>query len=561
MDLKILRILKKPNNQPGSSFEIAFTDTFGEKAKLLMPRKIIQSKTESKKWLLDHNFPNQDTNGWLKIFEILQAKEPTNNFGMLVNKTGFWEKGYLLPNGTFIGSKEKYDLFLESELTKYLPDCSISGSLDDWKKTIAPAALRSSRIMLAICNAISGYLLKITGIENGGFHNFGHSSIGKTTLIRCALSVSGPDTNMQSWNSTESALEEIAFARNGGIICLDELKTADPNPKTAAQITSAIVYKLSMGQGKATSNKYNDSEQYNWHIVILSTGEDSLAKHAKSGGIKRKPGEEVRMIDVPADAGQGWGIFETLPKEFANNAGDCAKYLADQVQHCHGVAQIAFLERLIADLNAENPKTSVKDKLTKWMEKFRIECGVDQKSGTEVRFANRFALACAAGCLAVNYDILPFSRQDVFNGIAVCYKAALAVKPENWEEQLIRHEEKLAEYLKSKGFPALNSKDTWSKKETEKYDGFSHTINDIQMIVLKPDVVKSLIPEFYLKDVLSIFRSKGYLLSDANGNNTRSITLNGEKVRFYCFVSPGDDESIEAVRKKNQGYAAKKSSK
>lgn len=49
MGLKILRILKKPDNQPGSSFEIAFTDTFDEKAKLLMPRKIIQSKTESKK--------------------------------------------------------------------------------------------------------------------------------------------------------------------------------------------------------------------------------------------------------------------------------------------------------------------------------------------------------------------------------------------------------------------------------------------------------------------------------------------------------------------------------
>lgn len=558
MDLEILYILKKPDNQPGSSFEIAFTDTFGEKVKLLMQRKIIQSKTESKKWLLDHNFPNQDTDGWIKVFEILQAKEPTNNFGMLVNKTGFWDKGYLLPNGSFIGPKDKYALFLESGIAKYLPNCSVSGSLDDWKKTIAPAALNSSRIMLALCGgSFSGYLLKITGIECGGFHFEGMSSIGKTTLLKCAASTSGPVSNIQTWNFTEAAVEEIAYARNDGLICFDELKAVHHDPDKAAQLTTAAIYKLSLGIGKATSNQYN-AEQYTWHIVILSTGEDSLAKHAKSGGIKRKLGEEVRMIDIPADAGEGSGIFEKIPDDY-KNANEYVTYLTKQTQHCYGTAQMAFLEKFVSDLKDENAEIQIKKQIDKWMKLFRKDCGVADL-GTEIRLANRFALAYAAGCLAVEYGVLPFTREDVFNGIAACYKAALAMKPESWEEKVKQLKSKLAKHLNSKEFLALDAKESWSKKEIEKNDGFSVSINNIPIIALKRDAVKRLIPEIYLNDVLNACKSKGCLLSDANGNNTRSITLNGKKVRFYCFVLPRDNESCKAVKEYNRGYAAKKSS-
>jgi len=268
----------------------------------------------------------------------------------------------------------------------------------------------------------------------------------------------------------------------------------------------------------------------------------------------------VRVIDIPADAGQGMGIFESLPEEFTDSS-TYAQYLDEQSQLFYGTPQVIFLERLIADLNAENPDTSVKDQLIEGMGLFRKRCGVDPKSGIEVRFANRFALAYAAGCLAVDYGVFPFTEKDVFNGISACYKAALSVKPESWEEKVEQHKSILAKYLSSNEFLALDTKESWSEKGIKENYGFSVFINDIPLIALERDVVEHLIPSIYLNDVLSICRSKGYLLSDANGTNTRSITLNGKKVRVYCFVLPGDKESIKAVRKKNQDYAAKKSGK
>lgn len=557
MDLEILHILKKTNKQ-GSALELGYTNILGEQANIIMPRKLIENKAKIKDFLLENNFPQQDKEGWKTVCEMLQAKEPTAKVGMFVNKTGFWNNGYLLANGSFIGPKENCTLFLESELGKYLPDCSTSGSLDDWKTTIAFVAPYSNRIMLAICAALSGSLLKLMGVESGGYHFYGRSSTGKTTLLRLALSTSGPDKNMQSWNSTETALEEIAYSRSDGFICLDELKAAASNPKAAAQTTTSIIYKLSMEKGKATANKYN-AEQYTWNIAILSTGEDSLHKHAESGGFKRKPGEEVRVIDIPADAGKGLGILDTLPPGFIN-ASECVKDLAEQVQQCHGSAQIVFLEKLVADMNNEDAEIPIKERIRKLMSKFLKDCGVDPNLGTEVRFANRFALAYAAGCLAVSYKVLPFSRKDVFLGISACYKAALSVKPESWKEQIIRHAERLETFLRSKKFIALESKAAWSEKAIEKNDGFGHTINKIPLIALKRNVVRNLIPPLYLKDVIDFCKSEGNLLIDAKGNSTRSITLNDQKVRFYCFVLPGDEKSKEAVKKRNQGYAAKKNS-
>lgn len=275
--------------------------------------------------------------------------------------------------------------------------------------------------------------------------------------------------------------------------------------------------------------------------------------------VKRMKGEEVRVIDVPADAGKGMGIFESLPKGFTDSS-TYAQYLDEQSQLFYGTPQAAFLESLIADINAENPETHVKDHLIKWMKLFLKDCGVDPHLGTEVRFANRFALAYAAGCLAVKYGVLPFTREDVFNGVSACYKAALAMKPEYCEEKVKQYIKKLANHLKLKEFLALDAKKLWSKKEIERNDGFCASIHDIPLIALKRDVVKHLIPDLYLKDVLNACKSKGYLLADANGNNTRSIALNGKKVRFYCFVSPGDEESKAAVSKRNQNYASKKSS-
>ncbi|MEZ5480133.1 MAG: hypothetical protein R3E95_22425 [Thiolinea sp.] len=62
-----------------------------------------------------------------------------------------------------------------------------------------------------------------------------------------------------------------------------------------------------------------------------------------------KAGQQVRVIDIPADAGQGLGVFDTLPEGFGNS-GDFADYLKDASKQQHGTAFVAYLETLVRDI-------------------------------------------------------------------------------------------------------------------------------------------------------------------------------------------------------------------
>lgn len=557
-DIEILCKLETQDADPNVFLAILYTDSSSKNRCELLPIELTLEERKAKIWLIKRGFPQHLLVEplWTEVFKKLQV--PVTKTGTIVKKFGYFKDSYFLPDKSFIGPQEAHTVHLHPKKSIFHPDYSKSGSLDEWKEKVAASALHSTRIMMGLCTGLSGYVLKIVEfIENGGSNLFGESSIGKTTVLKIMISISGPRCNLQSWNQTDTGIEELAYGHNDGFIAFDELKTLDQDNKEAAKRLSSIVYRLCSGIEKKRSENYK-RDQNRWRISIMSTGEDSLAKLAEKGGSSRMKGEEVRVIDIPADAGKGMGIFESLPEGFTDSS-TYVQHLDEQSQLFYGTPQAAFLERLVADLNAENLETPVKDQLIKWMRLFRKKCGVP-KSRIEVRFANRFALAYAAGCLAVEYGVLPFTREDVFNGIAACYKAALAMKPESWEEKVKQLRSKLAKHLNSKKFLALGTKKLLSKKDIESNDGFSISINDIPLIALKRDVVKRLIPVIYLNEVLSACKSRGCLLSDANGNNTRSISLNDEKVRFYCFVLPGDNESCKAVKEYNRGHAAKKSS-
>ena len=47
-------------------------------------------------------------------------------------------------------------------------------------------------------------------------------------------------------------------------------------------------------------------------IVVIVDGEISLADKMAEIGKRSKAGQEVRLVDIPADAGAGQGAFEEL---------------------------------------------------------------------------------------------------------------------------------------------------------------------------------------------------------------------------------------------------------
>src|SRR4051812_23871947 len=105
---------------------------------------------------------------------------------------------------------------------------------------------------------------------------------------------------------------------------------------------------LGKGTGKARATRNGGARDVaTWRILFLSTGEASLADKTAELGKRARAGQSARVIDIPADAGQGFGIFATL-HGFATGAA-LADHLRRSGEVHSGHAARVFLEQISKD--------------------------------------------------------------------------------------------------------------------------------------------------------------------------------------------------------------------
>ena len=160
--------------------------------------------------------------------------------------------------------------------------------------------------------AFAGPLLAWAGAtDGGGFHLVGDSSCGKTTALRVAASVWGGRDFLQRWRATDNALEGLAAAHSDLVLCLDELAQLDP------KVAGESAYMLSNSAGKVRATRTGAARpRLTWRLLFLSAGEVGLAEHMSEAGRRTRAGQELRMVDLPADAGGGAGVFDHVPTAF-----------------------------------------------------------------------------------------------------------------------------------------------------------------------------------------------------------------------------------------------------
>ena len=412
------------------------------------------------------------------------------------------------------------------------------GKLAEWKSNIAVSALYSSRIMLTITAAFSSSLLKITDIESGGFHLYGASSTGKSTCQSAAQSVQGSQDSIESWSLTETGAEELAAGHNDQLLVLDELANLDSDPVKAAQKATKIIYTIAFGKDKRRSVNYT-GERLNWRIIFISSGENSLTEHAAEGGTKRMLGEEVRLIDVPADAGNGLGIYERLPDNIS--PAQYADNLKLSCKNYYGTPQQAFLKKFIHQI-AEDIDL-VKNQIECSIKEFMDEHNVDGSKGYEARMAKRFALAYAGGKLAVKYGILPFDEKQVMSGISKCYVDTIKSRPKSDTELVqIACNTIDNELRKSSNFLDIRScEHGFSIEQIEKARGYKSIVKGKEVRVIKSDVMEDLIPNNKIRKMaLDSYVAEGRLVCDAGGNRKLQVKTNLKPMqvlsRAYCFL-------------------------
>jgi putative DNA primase/helicase len=426
-----LKVIAWTRNQEGGGWGklLEFSDPDGRPHQVAVPQNMLEGDgADLRKQLGDDGLKISPRRAMREhVLGYIVTTDPSER-RLAVSRIG-WDndrRRFVLPDKVF-GPTSGEGIVYQTE-GRLSHNFKVKGTLQEWQQRVATPCIGNPLLLFSLSVAFAAPLLAVTDSESGGFHLVGASSTGKTTALRVAGSVwggGGMNGNLQSWRATDNGLEGIAESHSDTLLPLDEMSQA--HAIAAAQ----TAFMLANGQGKGRMKQDSSMRKLKeWNILFLSTGNVSLTDKINENGqrstaAKEQGGQEVRIVDISADAGAGLGLFEDL-----HSAADGAAFstmLKEATNHYYGTASRAFLERLTAGEGIDGPIEEARSKLKAYMKQFVESLALSQEAGGQVRrVADRFALAAAAGKLATEWGILPCSADDAFSAARKCFKAWVA---------------------------------------------------------------------------------------------------------------------------------------
>lgn len=349
-----------------------------------------------------------------KARELLSAYLVRSNPPRLVRstqRTGWHGSAFVL-HDEVIGQRQGEDVFLQSERDESLGMVQ-AGSVDGWREQVGMLAVGNSRLVFALSLAFAAPLAELAG-ESGGFHLIGSSSAGKSTALEAAASVWGrPADYGFKWRATSNGLESLCGSRNDLLVILDELAQVDPRE------AGESAYLIANGQGKARASRNGSMRTpARWRVLLLSAGEISLAQHMQEAGKQSRAGQEIRLIDIAADAGQGLGLFDIL--HHLESGAALSQAIKHACQHQHGHVGRTFLQQLV------NEREATPELIRQARASFLAEDVPPGASGQVIRAANRFALVALAGELASAWGLTGWPQGEAMRAAERLFREWLA---------------------------------------------------------------------------------------------------------------------------------------
>ena len=469
------------------------------------------------------------------VLEYLQTTEIEKR-ARTTNRTGWHDQAdemtFVLPD-TAIGSGGEEWLY-----SNQLPDANPykqRGTLKQWQEKVAAMCAGNSRLVFAVSTAFASPLLQLVSAESGGFHYRGGSSSGKSTALFVAASVCGSRDYLQRWRGTDNGIEALAQSRSDALLILDEIKQLD------GKIAAEAAYMLGNGCGKVRANANGGARnQATWRLLFLSSGELSLAQHVADAGKRVHAGAEIRLCDVPADAGMDMGLFEAIhgfdsPDKFSDAlVANAAKY--------HGVAFIEYIKCVLAKREVISPMLEECEAV------FSKATLTDKASGQARRVASRFALVAAGGELATEWGITGWQPGEAMQAAISCFKAWLAGyggEGNQEERQMLTQVRHFLEQHHDGRFTSIGRASDDHAPKTLLRVGYSNKLDDgTHYYILPASFREEVCKGFDHRSVAKLLIIKGYMKAGEGKNLCPKIQLphEGRTRAFHILPSIWSDD-------------------
>lgn len=458
-----------------------------------------------------------------KLVDFLAAVRPVRRI-RCVPRTGWDNTAYILPDAVYGDTSESVVL----QSTHHGDLYRTAGTLEGWRE-IAVLAVGNSRLSFALCAAFAGPLLRLAGLEGGGFSFEGGSSSGKTTALQIAASVWGGPEHVRSWRATDNGLENIAVLHNDNVLVLDEV--GQVNGKVLAE----CAYMLANGQGKGRSSREgNLRKSLSWRLLFLSSGELGLADKLAENGLKSRGGQEVRFVGLPVDT--------TMLTELHGfpHAGAVVNRLKELTDLHYGHAGRTFLHKLTKPDTMTTVLSELQPALANTVNRL-VPAGAD---GQVRRVAQRFALCGLAGGLAAQMGILP-ADFDAPGCTERCFHDWLAARGGIGASEDAAILAAVRLFIEQHGASRFQDLDTQMSTCVNRV-GFRRNVRGVTEYIVLPESFRAeIIKGFSPRRAAAVLRSAGWLhLSDGKNTTKRELPGMG-RVRAYVIVLPdesGNDE-------------------
>ena len=462
-----------------------------------------------------------------------------------------WHEGnaFVLPGRT-IGSTGE-ELVFSNDNLKLKPFLS-HGTLEEWQENVSKYCVGNNILALTVSIALAAPLLDIIHQENGGFNLMGDSSIGKSTALAVATSVFGnPKDVIQKWNMTINSLEGVAKAFNDFMLPLDEI-----GQSTANQI-GEIVYMLGNGSGKGRANVHGEArKRVHFRTMFLSNGEKTLEEHMGEASKKVKAGQEVRLVDFPANCEEGYGIYQNIYG--FENSRKFNDMLLINAKTYHGVSFDLYISKVIANL--ETLPTYLKE----FIERFIKDHVPADASGQVMRIATRFALVAAAGTFATQHGITGWPSDEAHKAVEFSFKKWLTQRgsvTQSEETRLIKQVQAFFEAYGESRFTKI-CKGSTANELTRDRVGFKEKEGENYIYYVLPNQLDLIVAGFNRTSAIKTLVKAGYIIADKHGKPQTNKRLPGSDnpKKVYEFsnkvLAEGDDEETvteDAIPEGNVG--------
>ncbi|KUJ88704.1 MAG: hypothetical protein XD36_0941 [Halomonas sp. 54_146] len=513
-------------DEHGGNFgrQLRFRNSEGRWCKRVLPMRLLsEGGAELRRELLDMGHTHS-LRYRARLADFIMESQPMGRI-VAATTTGWHDNAsaFVLPHRT-LGNQD-FSFSAEAMRSTYF---DTRGSLKGWREQVASKASDNPIMMLCLCVALAGPLIwpaKQQAAGGLGFNLRGGSSKGKTTGLQMAASVWGSPQFLRPWAATGNGVEALAASQNDTCMVLDELGQASPHE------AGSMVYMVANGVGKQRAARTGGiREAQRWRLMLLSSGERSLASHMSEAGKTAKAGQDARLLDIPA-TGQIYGAFDDTQ---GMNPSDFANAIKTATAEHYGHAGMEFVQFLLKQ----------KDLPALYHETMQDPAFAGAQGGVASRAAGAFGLLAMAGELATDAGITGWQLGASLEAIKTCFdlwKSERGSLPP--EDTAIL--DGVSSFIQRHGdsrFSELKPPIAEPPPKVPNRAGYWHDVNDNRVFYFQKAELEEAAKGYDAKTIAGVLNTAGWLYEKETGRLAVKKRVNGNLTRLYAVLPKESDQ-------------------